>query len=115
MARCEEGYLCDVCGQDVESIRDSDLYLRYVIGQVDAAALHTTPERHIRCNPTLAQFIVASDFTPVVLSGDFDKRQLDPAFVQQRETVVTQGWLRLRELEGREQDIPVTDYPLKLS
>ena len=53
MAKCEEGYLCDVCGGDVEEIVDSDLYLRYVIGVVDAETLHTTRERHIRCNPTL--------------------------------------------------------------
>ena len=32
MAKCEEGYLCDVCGGDVEAITDSDLYLRYVVG-----------------------------------------------------------------------------------
>ena len=35
VARCEEGYLCDVCGGDVEAITDSDLYLRYVIGAID--------------------------------------------------------------------------------
>ena len=28
MARCDQGYLCDVCGQDVEAITESDLYLR---------------------------------------------------------------------------------------
>ena len=27
MAKCEEGYLCDVCGGDVEAITESDLYL----------------------------------------------------------------------------------------
>ena len=32
MAKCEEGYLCEVCGQDVAEITESDLYLRYVIG-----------------------------------------------------------------------------------
>ena len=65
MVRCEEGYLCDVCGQDVEEITDSDLYLRYVIGMVDPESLHTTPERHIGCNPALAQFIVDKRFPPV--------------------------------------------------
>ena len=33
MAKCEEGYLCEVCGCDVEEISDSDLYLRFVIGE----------------------------------------------------------------------------------
>ena len=32
MARCDQGYLCEVCGGDVEAITDSDLYLRYVLG-----------------------------------------------------------------------------------
>ena len=81
MAKCDEGYLCDVCGQDVAELTDSDLYLRYVVGMLDPEVLHTTAERHIRCNPTLAQYIVADDFEPVVVEGPFDKRQLDPAYV----------------------------------
>ena len=85
MAKCEEGYLCDVCGGDVEEITDSDLYLRYVIGMLDPETLHTTRERHIRCNPVLAQFIVDDDFEPVVVEGEFDKRRLDPAYVRERE------------------------------
>ena len=59
MARCEQGYLCEVCGQDVAEMTDSDLYLRYVLGEVDPETLHVQPERHLLCNPTLAQFIVA--------------------------------------------------------
>ena len=51
MAKCDEGYPCEVCGEDVEDITDSDLYLRYVIGLVDPETLHTSPERHLRCNP----------------------------------------------------------------
>ena len=34
MARCDEGYRCEVCGRDVEAVTDSDLYLRYVLGEV---------------------------------------------------------------------------------
>lgn len=110
MAKCEEGYLCDVCGGDVEAITDSDLYLRYVIGQVDPETLHTSRERHIRCNPTLAQFIVDEEFTPVFVEGGFDKRHLDPQFVKQQEALVTRGWRRLREVSG--QDLPIIEYPL---
>ena len=110
MAKCEEGYLCEVCGEDVEEITDSDLYLRYVIGTVDAETLHTTPERHIRCNPTLAQFIVDGDFEAVAVEGDFDKRRLDAAYVQGQESLVTRGWRRLREVASLE--IPVVEYPL---
>jgi hypothetical protein len=111
MAKCDEGYLCDVCGGEVEGLIESDLYLRYVIGLVDPETLHTTPERHIRCNPALAQFIVADDFEPVSVEGPFDKRQLDPAFVAERERLVTRGWRRLHEVQGLE--IPITEYPLQ--
>lgn len=110
MARCDEGYICEVCGRDVESIVDSDLYLRYVIGKLDPEALHTTRERHIRCNPMLAQFIVDERFEPLLVDGDFDKRLLDPEFVRQREELVTNGWRRLNEVAA--SGIPITEYPL---
>lgn len=112
MAKCDEGYLCEVCGQDVAGLTESDLYLRYVIGLVDPETLHTTAERHIRCNPTLAQFIVADDFPPVEVAGPFDKRQLDPDYVQQREDLVTRGWHRLKELASSGDELPIIDYPL---
>jgi hypothetical protein len=110
MAKCEEGYLCEVCGQDVENIWESDLYLRYVIGQLDPETLHTSRERHVLCNPLLAQFIVHSDFPAVHIEGDFDKRRLDPRFVHEREKLVTRGWQRLREVAHL--DIPIIEYPL---
>ncbi len=34
MARCELGYLCEVCGQEVGEFTNSDLYLRFVLGEV---------------------------------------------------------------------------------
>lgn len=110
MAKCEEGYLCDVCGRDVAELTDSDLYLRYVIGMLDPEVLHTTSERHIRCNPTLAQYIVADDLAPVVVDGPFDKRQLDIAFVREREQLVTRGYRRLKEVAGL--GVPIIEYPL---
>ncbi|MEM9352019.1 MAG: hypothetical protein AAGA92_03320 [Planctomycetota bacterium] len=110
MAKCDEGYFCDVCGEDVASIVESDLYLRYVIGMVDPEVLHTSPERHIRCDPAVAQYIVDPGFEPVVLEGDFDKRTLDPAFVEKQERLVTAGWRRLREVAG--SDLPIIEYPL---
>lgn len=110
MAKCDEGYLCDVCGEDVEELSQSDLYLRFVIGMLDPEVLHTSRERHIRCNPSLAQFIVDDAFPPVVVEGDFDKRHLDPQFVRDRESLVTRGWRRLRELTG--SDLSIIDYPL---
>jgi hypothetical protein len=109
--RCETGYLCDVCGGDVENIWDSDLYLRYVIGQVDPETLHTTRERHIRCNPTLAQFIVDPDFEPVAVEGPFDKHQLDANYVREQERLITRGWRRLKEL-AHQEGVSLLDYPL---
>jgi hypothetical protein len=110
MAVCEQGYLCEVCGRDVAEITESDLYLRYVLGEVDPETLHTRPERHIVCNPTLAQFIVADDFPPVTVQGFFAKSALDPRFVALEEARVTRGYLRLRGLP--ELGLPLTEYPL---
>lgn len=110
MAKCDEGYRCEVCGEDVEQITDSDLYLRYVIGLLDPETLHISKERHLRCNATLAQFITDERFPPVTVSGDFAKQRLDPAFVASQELLVTRGWQRLHELAGSE--ISVLEYPL---
>ncbi|MCA9189208.1 MAG: hypothetical protein R3E01_23230 [Pirellulaceae bacterium] len=110
MAKCDEGYLCDVCGQDVGRIEESDLYLRYVIGMVHPEVLHVAQERHIRCNPVLAQFIVAPDFLPVEVDGPFDKKTLADDYVQQQESLVTRGWHRLREVAH--SGLPIIDYPL---
>lgn len=112
MAKCDEGYPCQICGLDVENIAESDLYLRYVIGMVDPEVLHTSPERHIRCNPSLAQFIVADAFEPIQAEGAFDKRQLDEAFVRERERLVTRGWQRLQDLYASREEISVLEYPL---
>src|SRR5262249_50300965 len=98
MSRCEQGYLCDVCGKDVEEIVDSDLYLRYVLGEVPPEQLLNTRERHIRCNPTTAQFIVDPKFESVRCEGPFAKQHLDPTFVTEQEERVTRGWRRLQEL-----------------
>lgn len=110
MAQCEQGYLCDVCGEEVAEITDSDLYLRFVIGEVRAAQLQGEPERHIRCNPVQAQFIVDEDFEAVVVEGPFDKRTLDAKDVRRREELVTRGWRRLQELPG--SGLSVAEYPL---
>ena len=110
MALCDQGYLCEVCGEDVESIDDSDLYLRYVLGEVLPETLHSSRERHLRCNPTLTQFIVDNGFEPVRVGGFFDKRQLDPEFVATEETRVTRGYLRLLEISAL--GLTILEYPL---
>ncbi len=110
MARCDEGYLCAVCGKPVSTLAESDLYLSYVIGEIAADALPSAPERHIRCNPVQAQFIVDEAFEPVFVDGPFDKRRLDPESVRQREALVTRGWRRLQQLATL--DVGVDEYPL---
>jgi hypothetical protein len=110
MTRCEQGYLCDVCGGDVAEITDSDLYLRYVLGEVPPEQLHLLRERHIRCNPSLAQFIVDPGFEPVRCEGVFAKETLDPEYVAAEEARVTRGWRRLRELPRL--GLTILEYPL---
>jgi hypothetical protein len=114
MAKCDEGYLCEVCGSEVESIVDSDLYLRYVIGLLDPETLHTSSERHLRCNPQLAQFICDPNFERVVVDGDFGSSALDPAFVREREALATRGFQRLREIADllTRQELSILEYPL---
>jgi len=110
MARCDQGYLCDVCGEEVEDLIDSDLYLRYILGEVAPEKLTISIERHLRCNPATAQFIVDPGFDPVLCDGPFSKLELDPQFVSQEEARVTRGWQRLQQLPTL--GIPVTEYPL---
>lgn len=85
--------------------------MRFVIGMVDPETLHTQSERHLRCNPSLAQFIVDDEFSPVSIENEFDKRELDESFVQARDVLVTRGWKRLQELA--KNDLPIHDYPLE--
>jgi hypothetical protein len=111
MAQCETGYLCEVCGRDVEAITESDLYLRYVLGEVPIFVLHQQRERHIRCNPALAQYIVDPGFEPVRCDGPFSKCEMDGEFVAGEERRVTAGWRRLQELPTL--GLPIDEYPLK--
>jgi hypothetical protein len=110
MAQCDEGYRCDVCGRDVEAIVDSDLYLRYILGEIDPLKLPMLRERHIRCNPAVAQYIVDPAFPPAICESAFAKAQMDANFVAKEETRITRGWRRLQEIPTL--GIPITEYPL---
>ncbi len=110
MARCEQGYLCDVCGEEVEEITVSDLYLAFVLGEVLPEELPTRRERHIVCNPERAQYIVDAAFAPVSCEGFFAKEALDPAYVAEEEARVTRAWRRLQEIPTL--GIAIVDYPL---
>jgi hypothetical protein len=111
MALCDQGYLCDVCGEEVEEITDSDLYLRYVLGEVPPEKLHVLRERHIRCNPSTAQFIADPQFAPVMCPGAFAKDALDAGYVAEEEARITRGWRRLQELP-RLRLATIQEYPL---
>ena len=69
-----------------------------LLGEVPLERLHRLPERHIRCNPALAQFIDDPAFEPVACDGPFDKTGLDPQFVREEEERVTRGWRRLQAI-----------------
>ncbi len=113
MAKCDEGYRCEVCGGDVEAIIDSDLYLRYVLGEVPLEMLHRLRERHIRCNAALAQYITDPAFVSVGCPGPFSKSELDPAFVLDEERRVTRGWRRLQAIPRL--GLTVLEYPLSVT
>ncbi|MDB5307430.1 MAG: hypothetical protein JWO38_1632 [Gemmataceae bacterium] len=113
MAKCDEGYRCEVCGLDVPAITDSDLYLRYVLGEVPLEQLHLSRERHIRCNPALAQYIVDPSFEPAGCDGPFGKAQFDPAFVAEEERRVTHGWRRLQAVPTL--GLTIAEYPLSVT
>jgi hypothetical protein len=113
MAKCDEGYRCEVCGGDVEVITESDLYLRFILGEVPLELLHRLPERHIRCNPAISQFIATPEFDPTTCPGPFDKTNLDGDFVREEELRVTRGWRRLQAIPRLGLSVP--EYPLAVT
>lgn len=112
MAKCEKGYLCAVCGKEVEDLIDSELYLRYTVGWLDPEKLHVAPERHLMCNPALAQFIDDERFSELQVPSEADKQQLDAEFVAKRTELLTRGYRRLVELQQAGESVSITDYPL---
>jgi hypothetical protein len=111
MARCDEGYRCGVCGRDVEAIAESDLYLRFVLGDVPLERLHLERERHVACHPALAQFIADPAFAPVVCDGPFAKEHFDDDFQTTETARVTRAWQRLQWLPN--SGLPIALYPIR--
>jgi hypothetical protein len=107
--KCDEGYVCEVCGRYVEEITDSDLYLRYVLGEILLERLHLQRERHIRCNPSLAQFIVDERFEPVMCDGPFAKSGLDAEYVRSEEARVSAAWQQLQAIPTL--GLHIAEYP----
>ncbi len=110
MAKCDQGYLCEICGEPVKNIIESSLYLRYVLGEVAAHELFARPERHLKCDPELARFIVHEKFDCPELCSEQSESRLSEQERKQKESRVTAGWLRLREVV--QLGIPITEYPL---
>jgi hypothetical protein len=110
MAKCDEGYRCEVCGRDVEAVAESDLYLRFVLGEVPLDLLHRLPERHVRCNPALAQYVVHPDFAPIGCEGPFAKSEIDAEFVAAEERRVSRAYRRLLAIPTLGLTVP--EYPL---
>lgn len=110
MAKCDEGYRCDVCGSDVESILESALYLRYILGEIPLERLHLQSERHLACDSAIAQYIVDESFAPVICDGPFDKRSMEADFVREEEIRVTRGWMRLNAIPTL--GVGIAEYPL---
>ncbi len=114
MARCDQGYLCRVCGLEVEYITDSTLYLRYVIGEIDPETLHLAPECHLQCYPVLAQFICDPRLGAVPeIDGPMARAHLDPEYVAQRIALISAGYQRLWDIRSSRHAFPtVQEYPL---
>ena len=114
MARCDQGYLCRVCGEEVEHITDSQLYLSFVVGEIDPETLHSSTECHLKCAPAFSQFI--NDPRYVIFSkveGPFAKTQLDTEYVESRTRLISRGYDRLWVIrEERRHPLTVIEYPL---
>ncbi len=114
MAKCDQGYLCRVCGEEVEHITDSQLYLSFVIGEIDPETLHASPECHLKCAPVFSQFINDKRFeTLPEIDGAFAKGQLDPDYVELRMKLISRGYDRLWAIrDQRRKPLTVIEYPL---
>ena len=111
MAQCDTGYFCQVCGEYVENIFTSELYLRFVMGRVPFKELFSSPDAHIWCNANLDQYITDPEYRPPTRRKPrTDKSSLEPAVVAQREDLTSRAWSRLQEVAGL--GLPVEDYPL---
>jgi len=111
MSHCDEGYNCDRCGEYVENVRESELYLRFVLGAVPLSELPLKHAPHLLCAPEFAQFIVDPAF-PAVSCDDpaLAKENLPPEVRARQEQLFTRAWRRLQEVA--EAGIPVDEYPL---
>jgi len=112
MADCDQGYFCEACLEYVDTVVDSDLYLRFIMGLVSPEDLMRARERHVRCRPALAQYVADPNFEPPVVDEDpaTDKRRQPRETVAAMESLVTRAWRRLQEIPGA--GLSIAEYPL---
>jgi hypothetical protein len=111
MADCDQGYFCEACLEYVDAVNDSDLYLRFVMGLVAPEELMRARERHVRCRPALAQYIVDPNFEPVEDADPAtDRRQQPEDTIRSMTSLVTRAWRRLQEIPG--SGLSIAEYPL---
>ncbi|MBI3268593.1 MAG: hypothetical protein HYZ53_06195 [Planctomycetes bacterium] len=109
--KCDHGYFCTVCGEQVETLEDSWLYLRFVLGEAEVRDLPSTKDRHVRCEPEYAQYVVDPEFAPVTDDRpETDKRRKPPEEAEAREKRVTRAWRHLRSVVGK--GWPIEEYVL---
>lgn len=112
MAKCDEGYLCVVCGEEVKRLDQSELYLKFVLGLVNTQRLNQLPERHLKCSPATSQFILDEQFEGTLAEGLASKKELDPTFRSDKEKLYTKGFHRLQFLQKNRRGMSIDQYPI---
>ena len=83
---------------------------------MDPEQLHVSPERHIECNPVLAQFILDDEFSSSweadQVPEGFKIDELDKQYAAERSELVTRGWRRLIELSKSTEELAIQEFPL---
>lgn len=75
--------------------------------------LHRLAERHLRCNPALAQYVVDPAFAPVACDGPFAKSEMGAQFVAAEENRVSRGYRRLLAIPP--PGLAVPEHPLAVT
>jgi hypothetical protein len=87
---------CDKCGRPVAYHEDATVLLAKVEGRSELVLSFSA--RHIRCDPSRAQYIVDPKFKPPVIDPrpEHDKRNKDPMVVSFTESVFTTAWYEMQ-------------------
>src|SRR5690349_5283066 len=90
---------CDKCGKPVVK-REDATWLNVEAGYMNGLGLLVYGNRHIRCSPSRAQYIVHPDFAPVIdPRPEFDKTLVPEDERREMTRRYTDAWLRLQKGE----------------